>query len=491
MNKSKKFSDIVTDFLGKLGATISNQRHLSAIRDAFATFVPLLIAGSFAVLINSVFVSPYGLVADLFNVSGQSLENWESVAFYLLPIFEGIAFATVDTYAFFIAFFLGYFLSGSYGHNKMFGGALAFSSFLLMRPISASSYQAWSTYFLGTDGLLLAMMVGLITPMIFNFFSNLKKIKIKMPESVPEAIASSFNELFPVILTLFVIGLIQPLWGAISFSSGIGGYTLSDGTRVITENYYLIAAINSAIAQPLLELGNSLFFVILIHFLFSFFFFFGIHGPNILTPVISPLWDTANLYNVNLYNKYGLEALNSEYILSLGLDPLFTWTRATTDAFTILGGTGCTLGLLILISLLSKNKISQKTTQISFVPGLFNINEPVTFGLPIMLNFIWFIPYVLAQTLVVIPTYIFTSLGVINPTLTFVPWTTPIFLNGFLATLDLFSFLLTFINLFIVITIYLPFVIFANKIDKKKPKDQLEENTIIKNIWIKITKKLK
>ena len=487
-NKDVSFTDKLVGVLGKIGGLISNQKHLAAIRDAFVTFVPLVIVGAFAVLLNSVFVDNNGLIADLTN-STDSVA-WESISFYLSPVLDGINMATIGTFSVYISFLIGYFLSGSYGNNKTFGGLISLAAFFLMLPIQTSSqFGGDGLEYLGTSGLLVAIAVSLIAPMVYNFFASKEKLKISMPDSVPPAVAKSFNDLFPIVFTLIVLGLIQPIWGAIAFSSGIGGYINTAGERVITENYFLISAINTAIAQPLLGASNSLAFVLVFEFLFALLFFFGVHGANVLAPIYVPLWASASLYNINTYAQYGTQAYDASFLVSQGLDPLYTWTMST-HTISAVGGVGATLGLLMLMTFMSKNKVQKKVTSVATPPGLFNINEPVIFGLPVLLTPIWFIPFILGLPITATTTYLFIETGAMNPTVFQVPWSTPIFIAGFISTLDPMSILLGFVHIAELVLLYLPFVILSLKASKNEfGPEMFDERTIAGDIWYNLTDK--
>lgn len=131
--------DRVTEVMMVLGDKIGNQRHLSAIRDGFTTFTPFIIAGAIALMMNSVFLEPTGLLAYLFGVEEgtQIYDAWATFSMYLSPIFSGAFEATFSFFSLYIAFLIGYFLMGSYGGKQLFGGLAGLAGFIALGPLSA------------------------------------------------------------------------------------------------------------------------------------------------------------------------------------------------------------------------------------------------------------------------------------------------------------------------------------------------------------------
>ncbi len=532
------------ELFGKFGQWIGNQRHFSAIRDAFATFIPLLIVGSFAILINSVFILDTSLVADISGVvpggTDALSQGWANMSFYVAPIFDGIAGATMDFFAVYLSFLFGYFLTKSYDGESLFGGLLSMSVFLVLRPIAADP----SLKYLGSSGILLAMFSGLTAPTIYNKLVKSGKLAIGMPEGVPPAVVRSFNALIPLSVVLIGYGLIQPTWGAISYASGIGsmeqvlnlyeinvtfdyvdsagnlvtgatevikaydgselfgaleaganpstnqlisaleemGYSeitnvipgtstlLSETSTVIDpEIYYVFNAINTFLFLPLSNATDSAAMVFVVLLFITLFWFFGVHGPNVMQPFVSTFWTTATIANVNLVSDLGS--------LSAALDSgqLAVWTETTMNAFVFIGGAGSTLALVVGVLIFSKVQSTKQIATIATPTGVFQINEPVIFGFPILLNFRWFIPFVFVTPISGIVIYYATASGLLNPVTVLIPWTTPVFVSGFLATLDWRSIIWTFIIFGFSFISYLPFVLLDTKSQLQVvEKEQLE-----------------
>lgn len=544
--ESSKFQQTLDkgqEVFGKFGQWIGNQRHFSAIRDSFATFMPLLIVGSFAILVNSVFLLDSSLLADLVGVtpggSDALSKGWANMSFYISPIFDGIVGATMNFFAVYLAFLFGYFLTKSYEGEALFGGLLSMSAFLVLQPISADA----GLKYLGSNGILLAMFAGLSSPTLYNKLTKSGKLAISMPEGVPPAVARSFNALIPLSIVLIIYGLIQPIWGAISYSSGIGSmeeilnlYEVSvtfdyvdsagnivsgfseiikaysgseifgviqaggtptneqlisslnemgynDVTNIIItqtstlleeknivinpEKYYVFNAVNTFLFLPLSNATDSATMVFVVLMMISLFWFFGVHGPNVMSPFVNTFWTTATIANVNLVSDLGFDA-------ALESGQLAIWTETTMNSFAFIGGVGATLALILGVMIFSKVQSTKQIAKIATPTGIFQINEPVIFGFPILLNFRWFIPYVFTTPIIGLIIYYATAGGLLNPVTVLIPWTTPIFLSGFLATLDWRSFIWTFLVFSFAFLSYLPFVIIDTKTQLKVvEKEQL------------------
>jgi PTS system cellobiose-specific IIC component len=137
------------------------------------------------------------------------------------------------------------------------------------------------------------------------------------------------------------------------------------------------------------------------------------------------------------------------------------------DAFVWMGGAGTTISLIIALFIASKRKNNQNIAKLSAAPGIFNINEPMMFGMPIVLNPIYLIPFVLTPIILTIITYIAISSGMVPRTIAMMPWTTPPVIGGFLVTGSVMGSLLSLVNLAIGVVLYIPFIILGEKHENK------------------------
>ncbi len=456
IKKQSKF-DAFAKVLGKFGNKVGKQKHLSAIRDAFAAFLPPLIVGSFAIMIGSVFISETSLLADLCGAEeGNALyESWSNVAFYLMPIFNGISGATMDLFSVYIAFLIGYFLMGSYNGDRLMGGVISLVVFMTLDPLGAGIANGWSKQFIGAQGVVFAMFSGLTAPMVLNKLQNIRQLQIRMPEGVPPVIATSLNLLIPFIITIIGFGLIQPAWGAIMFAAGPG--QLADGT-INGDMYYIVNAVFYILLQPLTGLSTNPLTVLLILFLYEFIWFFGIHSSAVIGPFINTFWTPLTYENIAMFAADGADVFKPGYEYLTTGHGLWIWTDQTFNTFA-LAGAGAVLELGIVITLFSKLPSQRQVAAVALPPAAFGISEPSLFGIPITLNPIYFLPFTLALSINGMLAYFFTAIGWLNPTVAVIPWTTPIFLSGFLATFDWFAIVVQLMGFIIMSLFWIPFVL--------------------------------
>jgi len=192
---------------------------------------------------------------------------------------------------------------------------------------------------------------------------------------------------------------------------------------------------------------------VLVAFLVQILWFFGLHGTNILLPIMNTVYLPAITDNIAA--------------LQAGLPIPHIVTPAFFDAFIWMGGAGTTLSLIAALFIAGKRKNNQNIAKLSTAPGLFNINEPMMFGMPIVLNPIYLIPFVLTPIVLTIVTYLAISSGIVPRTIAIMPWTTPPIIGGFLVTGSIMGALLALVNLVIGVVLYIPFIILGEKHENK------------------------
>ena len=396
-------------------------------------------AGSIAVLLNAI-------VRDLpakFELNGIT-EAFQ----WLIGINGNVWWGTLATLSMVFAFAIGYQLSKAYDTNPLAGGLISFASFIIATPQSTvvaledgTTIGAWGNLavgYLDAKGLFTALIVGFIATIIYAKMMK-KNITIKLPEQVPPAVSKAFAAIIPGVTAMYAIGLIT--WALDKFA----------GTS-------LYALILEYVQMPFLSMSQGLGSVIIITACVSIFWFFGLHGSNVLAPVLDGIYKTALAENTNIYNA-------TQSISELK----YIWTRGSFDAYAWMGGAGCTIALIIAIFIFSKREETRAVAKLSAPMGLFNINEPVVFGLPIVLNPVYLIPWVLVPTVLVIIAYVATSIGLVPPVFLEVPWVMPPVLYAWFATGFSFSAaLLALFNLAVGIAIWSVFVIIANRVEIKE-----------------------
>lgn len=394
---------------------IAAQRHLVAIRDAFLVTMPLMILGSLAVLINNFPIDAF----QKFMSSIFTEEVWKSFG-------GNIWNGTFGILSVLIAFLLAYNLSKSYGKDGVAAGVVSLASFYALGGATGT----------GTTGLFIALLVGIFSAEIFSRLSGSEKLIIKMPEGVPPAVARSFAALLPAMFTVMIFAFITTIFFAF-------------GVKDIIASFY------EAVQQPFMKLSNSFPSALLLAFITPFLWFFGLHGANMIEPLMQTI--NADAIAANLAAVNAGDA--APYIVN---KPFF-------DSFVNLGGTGATLGLIIAIYLFGRrNKAYKMVTNLSAAPGLFNINEPMMFGIPIVLNPIMFVPFILTPMVLVTVAYIATATGLVPAAIVMPPWVTPPIIGGVLATSSIAGGVLAAVNLVISVLIYAPFVKIAEVQEMKR-----------------------
>ena len=448
MTTMEKFQAGIERFLVPIAAKLNSQRHICAVRDSFILSFPLTMAGSLMVLLNFVFLSPDGFVAKLLKLE-SIIPNFAEYQNIFSPVLRGSA----DILAIFIVFLVARNLAKTLKADDLLTGLTAVSVYFIIYPdyVGVDNVNHLTTKFLGSQGLFVAIIVGLVVGELMSVLSKSEKLEIKMPEQVPPAVARSFKVLIPIILITLSFSIINFLIKKVA----PGG---------LHEWVYTV------LQSPLTKLGQNVGSVIVLAFICQILWAMGIHGPNTIAAVRDTMFAEAVNSNVLYAAQHGT-AWGAPFPVTF--NGLF-------DAFGAYGGSGATLGLVIALILFSKAKDQKSIAKLSLAPGIFNINEMVIFGLPIILNPIYIIPFVLAPIVNIIIGYSATCIFKIIPPVAYgVPWTTPGPLIPFLGTGgNVLALLIGVLCLAVSVLIYAPFVIAAGKAsqvgDDNSEKDTTE-----------------
>lgn len=414
-----KFLDSISDKLLPVANKLASNRYLSILRDAFMLAFPLTMFGSIVVVIcNLPFLNDEmkALLNELLG-SGQS--------------------ATMSIMTVFVTFGIGYYLSKSYDVEGIFGGAISFASFLILTPffVTSDSGETISNVLsldrLGAKGMFLGMIVSFIAAEIYSRTSR-KGWQIKMPDSVPPAVAKSFAALIPAILTLSI-------------------FTAINAIVTVGLNTNLHDVIYNIIQVPLVGLGSSIWATLLAIFFIQFLWFFRLHGQILVNSVMDPVWNTLMFENLEAYKA-------GEHLPHIITKPFM-------EVFTVgLGGSGMTLAVVIIMAFFLRKKQYRDVGRLALGAGIFNVNEPVIFGLPIVLNATILILWVIAPIIVTAFNYFVMAIGIVPaPTGMSVPWTVPIFFSGIIATNSLAGGLLQIVDFILVGFIWYPFLRMLDK----------------------------
>ncbi|WP_288734871.1 PTS sugar transporter subunit IIC [uncultured Enorma sp.] len=414
-------NDFIEEKLMPIAGRIAANRVLVAIRDGLALAMPLIIIGSLLTVISSFPVEAWTAMLDETGVSGY-LSKVTNASFGIMALIA--SFGVANSYA------------KQRGVNGAAAGAISLSSLLVVTPnlFTEAGDEGIPMGYLGSKGLFLAIVVGVVSAMIFQWFIN-HDIRIKMPDGVPPAVADSFSALIPGAVILF-------MWGIIYAVANMCGIT------------NLHDVVTTVLGVPLGLVGATLPGTVVVVMLNSFFWFFGINGGSITSAVFKPVW----LANA----EANVQALQAG-------DPLPNIiTKPFMDNFVYIGGGGAILGLIVVIALIALRKNSSKLTKtmvpLTLVPGCFNVSEPAMFGIPVVLNIKLLIPFMVAPAVNVIVCYLAMASGLVPLTTgVVVTWTVPIIISGILTTNSIAGAVLQVVCLALDVLIYLPFYLMVEK----------------------------
>lgn len=440
----KRFTAWMEEHFVPVAAKIGSQKHLVAVRDAFISIMPITMAGAFATLVN-VFIRdlPNEYLPDLGIADTM---NW------LITINGNVWWGTLAILSVAFVVALGYQLAKTYKTNALAGGLVALASFIAVTPqvatiagagVDGADVVGWGFLgcgYLDAKGLFTALLIGFISTIIYAKLMN-KNVTIKMPDSVPPAVSKAFASIIPGVIAIYTCGALAWVVSTLAGGQAIGDLILE------------------YVQMPFLGLSQGLGAVVIVVLAVQLFWFFGLHGTNVLGAVLDGTYLTATLANESAF-KAG-EAMK------------YVWTRGSFDAYVWMGGAGCTFALIIAVLIFSKRADSKAVAKLSAPMGAFNINEPVVFGMPIVLNPIYFIPWLLVPVVLTVIAWCATYFGLVPYVHVPIPWVIPPVLYAFLATGGSFAAgLLALVNLAIGIAIWSVFVIMANKFDIKEDTEE-------------------
>lgn len=408
----EKFANLLNDKLSGPMTKLANQRHLRAIRDGIVATLPLIIVGSFFLIIaNPPLPESWGIYQFLTANAAKIVLPYR-MTMYIMTLYA--------------VFGIGNSLAKSYDLDGMSGAILAEIAYLLtLMPVNVAAEGAEVTGWvipmanLGSAGMFVGIITAIIAVEIYRFMDH-KGIKIKMPDSVPYAVAKSFENLFPTAIVMILIGSIT-YWFGFNWHGFIG-----------------------SLVTPLVSASDSLGSVILIVFLTTFFWCFGIHGASIVGSLARPVW-------LILLEQNSTALAAGQAVPNIAPEPFYQW-------FIWIGGAGSTIGLAILMAFMAKSSYAKNLGKTAFAPAIFNINEPIIFGAPIVLNPTLMIPFIVSPIVNAVIAYAATAAGLVGKVTVNAPWTLPGPIGAYLACGgDFRAVILVVILIILSVIIYYPF----------------------------------
>lgn len=435
MSILNKLNGALEKYFLPIAMKISGNTYLQAVRDGLTLTMPLLIVGSIFLIFGFLPIPGYPeLMTKIFG------ELWKQRVLYPVQV-------TYEVMALVAAIGVAYRLAERKKVDPISCGAISLTAFLLLTPFKIIQKVGDATItvtgidlgLIGSKGLFVAIIVGVCTTQLVKFAVD-KNLVIKMPDSVPPAVSKSFSALIPATMTILITLVIRI------------GFEITDFEHI--HNFITII-----LGKPLTMLGGSFIGTIIAVLAAQIFWSMGLHGATIVGSVMTPIW---------------LQMMDENRIaFQMGTEI----PNITNSSFIFyaskLGGSGLTLSLVIFMAFMAKSKQLKEIGRMSLGPGIFNINEPVIFGTPIVMNPILVIPFIVAPIISTTLLYWGTKLGIIGITTGInVPWTLPGPIYAYLSTGGSIS-----ATIGVLITIIVPAIVyypFFKIYDEQKYKEETE-----------------
>lgn len=365
-----KFMSFIEEKFLPLANAVGQNNYLKSIANGSMSLLGVIMLGSIFTVIGSIPIDGY-----------QSF--LEST--HLLTLINAVPAITTDLLAVYMAFSVAYSGAQTFGIDtyKFNAGVLSLMAFILLTPINTTALEGSSFLdisYLGSKGVFVALITGLVVVKIMEFFIK-RDIRIKLPDSIPSGVTNSFTSLIPAAVIAVVFGLVKLLFSFTAYQ---------DATTFIY----------TMLQTPLQNLVGSLPAFLVLILVAQLLWFFGIHGSMTVLPILFPIFLGYLAENSAAYAAG--EAIPN--IINFGLYDL-----------ACLGGCGCTIGLVILMTFFAKSERYKSFGKVVLPCGIFGVNEPVVFGLPLMLNVMMLIPFMLTPIVVVTIGYFLMKAGIISP----------------------------------------------------------------------------
>ena len=399
-----KFSDWIQNKLMPPLVKVANQRHLKAIRNGLVITLPIIIAGSIFMIIGNI-----------------PIDAWTKFLEPYTPMIDGATNVSFGIIALLASAGIAYELCQEYKVSPITGVSLSVMAFMITQ---LSDEFALNPDGFGSGGLFTAIIAAIISVEIYQFCIK-KNWVIRLPDGVPPAVGNSFAALIPAVITLVLFWVVRvPL-------------------------HFNINEFFQGLFSPLVFALNTLPGIMCYTLLVSLLWCAGVHGEMTLEGVASPIFLSLITTNALAYQT-GQPIPN---VVAEGFSSLFV----------NIGGTGATLALVLLM-LRSKSKTYRQLSKISLPAAVFEINEPVIFGFPIIMNPLMMIPFILVPLVLCVSTYLLMYFDIIRAVVIQVPWTMPPIIGPLMATgWDFRAAIWSAIEIVIAMAIYYPFFKMAEK----------------------------
>ncbi|MGX9522607.1 PTS sugar transporter subunit IIC [Vibrio mediterranei] len=414
MSFMSNVTSTVERVISPIAYKVSTQPHINAVKDGFVATMPFLIVGSLLLVL----AFPPG-------TSNAFLQGWQALIDTIGQgnILSGFQ-VSMGIFALYAAFGIGFNLAEHYKLRALNSGMLSMFVFLLaVAPVEFIPEHGgiMPIAFMGGTGAFTAIVCGLLVPECQRLLLKYN-IRLKLPEAVPPKISASFDLLIPIVLLTIIV---------VSMNVVLGQYDLNIPKAVM------------AVFKPIVAVSDSFFACLLAVVMIQLLWFAGIHGSQVVVVGI--------LYPILLVNL----GLNQD-ALAAGLEIPKIFVNPILDFFIFVGGAGGTLGLVILM-MRSKATHLKTIGRMSIIPGCFNINEPVIFGTPIVMNVSYFIPWLLSPVINTCIVWLAFKTDFIPKVVALPPWTMPAPIGAVMATNSIMAASVVIVCVLVSMAIFFPF----------------------------------
>lgn len=456
MNFMEKFNELAERTLVPIANKLGSQRHLAAIRDGMVVAIPLSILGGVCLIVSTPPFKPetlpnWGFFSDLL----MNWYNWAQANKATLQLPYNMTMALMGL---FVTFAIAYHLAEKYEMASLNAAVVSTAVFLIVSSplvqavptnlinegttvkemLSGASSFIPMTY-LDAKGIFTGIIVSIGCVEIMHFMLK-KDIRFKMPQGVPPAIASSFDAIMPLFICV------------------IAFYALSLVIQALSGE--ILPSMLMTILAPAISGLDSLVGICLITIIAQTFWFFGLHGASITQPIRLPFMQMYLVENISAFSA-------GNPIPHFFTQPFWSYVIA-------LGGGGSTLGLCILL-VRSKSQELKTLGKLAIGPACFNINEPIIFGLPMVLNPLMMVPFIFVPVVNSIITYFCMNFHIIGKGVIETPWTTPAPLGAALGCMDIKAGILVVLLIILDMILYYPFFKLVEKQKLEEENGELQE----------------
>ncbi|PSW22323.1 PTS sugar transporter subunit IIC [Photobacterium sanctipauli] len=368
-------TNVIEQRISPLANWLTRSKHITALRDGFSLAMPFVIVGS--LLVPMIF-PPFAV-----NTTSNFGQIYLIIKPLLTPTFE----LTIGLIALIVAFGTSASLAKQYQLPERLSGLTGCLAFLLFIGFNGN---VGPNIFLGGMGIFTALISSAFAIETIRFFYK-KGWYIKLPEEVPIMTRNGFQLIIPLLVVLLSISIIN---ASLQYHTGL-----------------ILPELVAAAFKPLIIASDTLTAVLLSLLICHLLWFIGIHGALIITGIMNPFWMTYLIEN--------------QQALASGADVLpHIYLQGFWDFYLLIGGIGSTLPL-VFMAIKSKSKQLKSVGKVGLIPSLFNINEPLLFGFPIIMNPLFLIPFIAVPLINATIAWYLTDIGVLDRVVALLPWSMP------------------------------------------------------------------